>query len=78
MIKTSGDINRIKNAIRNSLNKDVAVKVNLGRNKYVSYKAKITNVYPALFTVEPYGETLAKTSFSYSEVMCKSVIIKTI
>ena len=56
MIKSSVNIGTVKKAIEKCLNEDVAVKVNLGRNKYVSYKGRITNVYPALFTVSPYGE----------------------
>ena len=31
----------------------VEVKVNMGRNKFVSYEGKITALYPALFTVTP-------------------------
>ena len=51
MIKSSANIGTVKRAIEKCLNEDVNVKVNLGRNKYVSYKGRITNVYPALFTV---------------------------
>lgn len=76
MIKTNIDVTTIKKAIARCLNEDVNVKVNLGRNKFVSYKGKITNVYPALFTVSPYGDFNGKTSFSYSEVCCGNVIIK--
>ena len=76
IIKSSVNIGTVKKAIEKCLNEDVAVKVNLGRNKYVSYKGRITNVYPALFTVSPYGEFNGKTSFSYSEVCCGNVIIK--
>lgn len=76
MIKVSKDISSVKDAIRSFLNADVAVKVNLGRNKFVSYKGRVTSVYPALFTVSPYGDFSGKTSFSYSEVMCGNVVIK--
>ena len=54
---------------------DIDVKVSLGRNKYVTYKGKVTSVYPALFTVSPDGEFGGKTSFSYSEVMCGAVTL---
>ena len=76
MIKTIKNIATVKKEISDCINIDVNVKVNLGRNKYVSYKGKITNVYPALFTVSPYGKFRGKTSFSYSEVMCGAVIVK--
>ena len=76
MIKTANNIASVKKAIFDCLNSDVNVKVNLGRNKYVHYKGKLTNVYPALFTISPYGKFSGKTSFSYSEVMCGAVIVK--
>ncbi len=76
MVKSNINISLIRKAIENNKGKDVNVRVNLGRNKFVSYKGKITNVYPALFTVSPYGDFNGKTSFSYSEVCCGNVVIK--
>lgn len=76
MIKSVRDVNSVKSAIRSVKGEDVSVKVNLGRNKYVSYEGKLTSVYPFLFTVEPYGDFKGKTSFSYAELMCGNVKIK--
>ena len=76
MVKSNINISLIRKAIEKEKGKDVNVRVNLGRNKFVSYKGRITNVYPALFTVSPYGDFSGKTSFSYSEVCCGNVIIK--
>ena len=76
MIKAVNNLGKVKKAIETCLNSDVNVKVNLGRNKFVCYRGRVTNVYPALFTVSPYGEFRGKTSFSYSEVMCGSVVIR--
>ena len=78
MIKTFCDIGKIKKAIKEFQGKEVFVKVNLGRNKFSSYKGKIDGVYPSLFTVTPNHEYLGKTNFSYAEVMCSQVIIKKI
>ena len=78
MIKTFCDIGKIKRAIKDVQGENVFVKVNLGRNKFSSYKGKIDGVYPALFTVVPNREYLGKTSFSYAEIMCNQVIIKRI
>lgn len=75
MIKGGGDISKVKDAVKKCLNKDVRVRVSLGRNKYVTYDGVLTRVYPALFTVSPVGEFNGKTSFSYSELMCGSVRI---
>lgn len=55
----------------------VAVKVNLGRNKSVSYSGILSGIYPALFTVKPDNEDfLGKTAYSYSDVLCGNVKIK--
>ncbi len=55
----------------------VAVKVNLGRNKSVSFCGTLSGVYPALFTVKPDDEDyLGKTAYSYSDVLCGNVKIK--
>lgn len=78
MIKTVNGLGKIKKAIDGFRGEEVNVKVNLGRNKFVSYKGKVTGVYPALFTVLPEEEYIGKTSFSYAEVLCRQVVIKKI
>ncbi len=78
MIKTNKSIVSAKEKIRKYFEKDVIVKVNLGRNKYASFTGKVTNIYPALFTVTPHKSFNGKTSFSYSELMCGLVLIKKI
>ena len=78
MIKAvSKNLDTIKRAIEAWQNQNAAVdvKVNLGRNKFVTYKAKVSKVYPALFTLSPFGEFNGKTSFSYAEVMCGAVVL---
>ena len=76
MIKQNSSINETKEKIKNFYGKNVEVKVNLGRNKFVSYTGKITSVYPALFHVTPDEYFNGKTAFSYSEYMCGMVRIK--
>ncbi len=57
----------------------VAVRVNLGRNKSVSFSGILSGIYPALFTVKPDDEDfLGKTAYSYSDVLCGNVKIKRI
>ncbi len=59
--------------------KHVAVKVNLGRNKSVSYLGTLNGIYPSLFTVQPDDKGfLGKTTYSYSDVLCGNVKIKKI
>lgn len=77
MIKPTQNIQNIKREIRNFYKKDVAVRVNLGRNKIVSFTGKLSGIYPSLFTVQPDDENYrGKTSYAYAEVLCGSVKVK--
>lgn len=75
MIKNSLSLKNTKDKINSYFNKVVDIKVNLGRNKIVKFKGKITNVYDALFTISPMEEYNGKTAFSYFEYMCGVVNI---
>ena len=76
MIKRTQSLEKTKELIKSYLGKNLEIKVNLGRNKFISYTGKITNVYPALFQVTPDTFFNGKTAFSYSEYMCGVVRIK--
>ena len=79
MIKSSLSLSEVKTSIKNMQEKSVAVTINLGRNKLVSFIGKVQGVYPALFTVSPLDKSFkGKTSYSYSEYMCGRVKIKEI
>ncbi len=76
MIKVDVTINSIKEKIKELLGKDVIVKLNLGRNKYVTFPATLNGIYPSLFTVSPADKNfLGKTAYSYSEILCGRVKI---
>lgn len=77
MIKPQKNIKDVKQMVRACSAQRVAVKVNLGRNKSVSYSGILSGIYPALFTVKPDNEDfLGKTAYSYSDVLCGNVKIK--
>ena len=77
MIKPTKNIKDVKQMVRACSAQHVAVKVNLGRNKSVSYSGILSGIYPALFTVKPDEEGfLGKTAYSYSDVLCGNVKIK--
>jgi uncharacterized protein Veg len=77
MIKANITISSIKQVVKDCYNKPVSVKVNLGRNKYVTFPATLSGVYPSIFTVQPQDKNyLGKTAYSYSEVLCGKVTIK--
>ena len=77
MIKPTKNIKDVKQMVRDCSAQRVAVKVNLGRNKSVSYSGTLSGIYPALFTVKPDDKDfLGKTAYSYSDVLCGNVKIK--
>ena len=77
MIKVNVSINSIKESVQKLHGKDVIVKLNLGRNKFVTFPATLSEVYPSLFTVSPYDKNfLGKTAYSYSETLCGRVKIQ--
>ena len=74
MVKSNINISLIRKAIEKEKGKDVNVRVNLGRNKFVKFSGRLSGVYPALFTVVPEDKAFkGKTSYSYSEYMCGKV-----
>ena len=63
--------------VRACASERVAVRVNLGRNKSMSFNGVLSGIYPALFTVKPDDDDfLGKTAYSYSDVLCGTVKIK--
>ena len=77
MIKVNTTINSIKEAVKNLSGKNVTVKLNLGRNKFVTFPAVVNGIYPSLFTVSPFDKNfLGKTAYSYSEILCGRVKIQ--
>ncbi len=74
MIKVNLTVNAIKEKIKALSGKYVTVKLNLGRNKFVTFPAVVSGVYPSLFTVSPFDKNfLGKTAYSYSEILCGRV-----
>lgn len=77
MIKPSKNISDVKQMVKECAHAHVCVRVNLGRNKSVSYHGVLTGVYPALFKVTPDDKDfLGKTAYSYSDLLCGTVKIK--
>ena len=77
MIKPTKRITDVKQMVKSYSAQHVSVKVNLGRNKSVSYQGILSGIYPALFTVKPDDKNfLGKTAYSYSDVLCGNVKLK--
>ena len=67
------NIDDIKTMIRDNLNRRLEVKVYGMRNKNSTYVGYISNVYPALFTVNING---CDKSFNYVDVLTGEVKLK--
>lgn len=67
------NIKSIKQKIEENKGKEVEVKLNIGRNKYEYFTGKIKEIYPFLFTIEKDNEI---KSFSYSDVLTKTLVMK--
>jgi uncharacterized protein Veg len=76
MIKTQSSLSGVKAAISQFYEREVSVRVNLGRNKIVEYEGRLSGVYPALFTVAPSEDFCGKTTYAYSEVLCGNVSVR--
>lgn len=63
----------VKNALSNYLGKTVVIKYNLGRNKYEMYRATIKSLYNQVFLVEVENENHAIKSFSYADIITKTI-----
>lgn len=67
------NINIIKDEVEKYLGKNVILKQNIGRNKYETHKGVIDKIYPYLFTLKTENEI---KSFSYADLLIKTIIIK--
>lgn len=76
MIKSNTTIKEIKERVSGCYLKPVTVRLDLGRNKYVTFNAVLNGIYPSLVTVSPEDKNfLGKTAYSYSEILCGRVKI---
>lgn len=68
-------IDEIKSELNNYVGKKVVIRYNLGRNKYENYKVKIKELYNYVFLVELEDDNKEIKSFSYSDVITKTIKI---
>lgn len=68
-------IEEIKKDLRNHVGKDALIKYSLGRNKYESYHVIIKELYDYVFLVELKKQENRVKSFSYADVITKTIKI---
>lgn len=64
----------IHNKLNDLINKDILITIDEGRCRKRNEKAKIKGVYNRIFTIE-INDLLM--SFSYSDLICKTITLKT-
>ena len=68
-------LQEIKDKVSDNIGNDVIIKCNLGRNKFVKYRAKIKETYKNVFIVEVRDKRCEIKSFTYTDVMTKTIKI---
>lgn len=71
-------LNSLKAEIKDNIGKDVIVKADKGRNKYVTKRGVIMDAFPSLFTVRVINEyeNERTVSYTYSDLLTSTVVIK--
>ena len=73
MKKMPNTVDNIKQQILALKGKEVNLDINRGRRKISSYRARIENVYPSVFTVR--SGTMEIFTYSYNDILCGEVKI---
>lgn len=68
-------LQEIKNKVSDNIGNDVVIKCNLGRNKIEKYHARIKETYKNVFIVEVNDRRCEIKSFSYTDVITKTIKI---
>lgn len=68
-------IDYVRKELSNHLGKKATIKYHLGRNKYEKYEVTIKELYNHVFVVELESKYTMIKSFSYSDVLTKTVKI---
>lgn len=72
-----GDKNGIENAKKRVIllaGRNILIKVNKGRNKFIQFDGVIENVYPSIFTIKASIDDEDKImSYSYNDILTKVV-----
>lgn len=76
MKKMPDTLDSIKQKILEMKGKEVNLKINRGRRKISSYRARIEDVYASVFTVKSLSQELESIfTYSYNDILCGDVKI---
>ena len=63
-------LDAVKSALEKLRGKRVVLDINRGRNKFERTEGVLTDLYPAIFTVNAVGKVI---SFSYNDILSRNV-----
>ena len=72
-MKEINDLNMIRSQVRSNIGKDVIVEADKGRNKIVTNKGTISQVFPSLFTITNEYDSERTISYTYSDILTSTV-----
>lgn len=73
---TRKTLETIKQLIKENVGKDIKLKKDKGRKRYVEYEGVLIRTYPSVFVVEiSYGDKIRKATYSYTDVLTGRVIV---
>ena len=68
-------VEKIRKELENHIGKEVVIRCNLGRNKVEKYNVVIKELYNYVFLVEMNNNFNEVKSFSYSDIITKTIKI---
>ena len=68
-------VQKVKEVLSNHIGDNATINYDLGRNKVESYDVKIKELYQHIFLVEMQSNADTLKSFSYSDVITKTIRI---
>lgn len=66
------ELENAKKRVKLLQNKDIMIRINKGRNKFVNINGKITDIYPSIFVIQSSDDNKLYTH-SYNDILIKTV-----
>lgn len=76
MRKSAMSIDEARRSIDALVGQKLKISVNKGRKKIVKYDGQIENIYSSVFTLKVNNKNTPTMSFSYSDVICGDIKLK--
>lgn len=75
-MKKTMSIDQAKTQVQSLLGRNVAVRLNKGRNRIKRYNGVVSETYSNVFVIKLFNELFDTISCSYSDVVCGEIALK--